>query len=110
MKSDGLSIVLGVIVASALAFLISQIFLGRREALEPQWATVTGAGAEFRKNWSDSWSVLRLEDGREGRLSGYAPLPIRAVLCVRGAKEGSAYFRLRRLPDTDCTPVDDSRP
>jgi hypothetical protein len=110
MKSEGLSVIVGVIGASALAFLASQIFLGRTEVLEPQWATVTGTGAEFRKSWSDSWSVLRLEDGREGRLSGYAPIPIGAVVCVQGAKGGSAYFVLRRLPDRDCSTQDDIRP
>jgi hypothetical protein len=74
-----------------------------RVTLPPQWAEVTGAGAEFRKIGSEAWTRITLADGRVLRLAGFGTLPVGTRVCVQGVSRlWSLRFDMMRLPAAKC--------
>ncbi len=81
------------------------------ETILPQRGEVIGGGAVFREARSGTWTVIRFDDAREGRLDGYHALTIGQLVCVRGAsRRGSSVIELRLLPETDCDFADGRQP
>jgi hypothetical protein len=95
----------GVVLGVLLLIGVAHGAVQARVTLPPQWAKVVGAGAEFRRHYSQSWTQIALADGRVLQLRGFGTLPVGTPVCVQGMSRPFSFgFDMMRLPAVACGP------